>query len=63
LDELPNEESGSYETLGGMLMTEMGRIPNAGDVVSWADWNFEVMDMDGYRVDKVLASRTQNSTS
>jgi len=62
LDELPNEDSGSYETLGGMLMTEMGRIPNTGDAVNWNGWRFEVVDMDGYRVDKVLTSRAQDIT-
>lgn len=62
LDDLPNEESGSYETLGGMLMTEMGRIPATGDAVSWNGWRFEVVDMDGYRVDKVLTSRAQDIT-
>lgn len=62
LDDLPNEESGSYETLGGMLMTEMGRIPATGDAVSWNGWCFEVVDMDGYRVDKVLTSRAQDIT-
>ena len=63
LDNLPNEEQVGYETLGGMLMAEMGRIPKAGDIMSWGDWRFEVVDMDGYRVDKVLASRAPSSTS
>ena len=63
LDNLPNEEEVSYETLGGMLMAEMGHIPNTSDTVFWDDWRFEVMDMDGYRVDKVLASRNPNPTS
>ena len=43
-----------------MLMTEMGRIPNTGDAVNWNGWRFEVVDMDGYRVDKVLTSSTQD---
>lgn len=57
LDDLPNEELSNYETLGGMIMSEFGRIPNTGDVVNWDRWRFEVVDMDGYRVDKVLATR------
>ncbi len=56
LDDLPDEDISGYETLGGMLMAEIKRIPIAGDVVFWKDWRFEVVDMDGYRVDKVLAS-------
>ncbi len=54
LEALPNEAEAGYETLGGMLMAEIGRIPKAGDVTSWEKWRFEVVDMDGYRVDKVL---------
>lgn len=54
LDSLPEEEDSGYETLGGMLMAEISRIPAAGDVITWDGWRFEVMDMDGYRVDKVL---------
>jgi putative hemolysin len=60
LDNLPNEEEVSYETLGGMLMSEMGHIPNASDVIFWGDWRLEVVDMDGHRVDKVLTSRAPN---
>ena len=60
LDNLPNQEEGNYETLGGMFMAGIGRIPNAGDTIIWNSWRFEVVDMDGYRVDKVLASRSQN---
>jgi len=56
LEDLPDEENSGYETLGGMLMAEINRIPVAGDVVFWEDWRFEVVDMDGYRVDKVLVS-------
>jgi len=38
-------------------MSEVGRIPATGDVIIWDGWQFEVVDMDGYRVDKVLTSR------
>jgi putative hemolysin len=57
LDSLPGEKELSFETLGGMLMAEIGRIPRPGDVIPWSGWRFEVLDMDGYRVDKVLASQ------
>lgn len=57
LDDLPNEADNSYETLGGMVMSEVGRIPTTGDVINWDGWQFEVVDMDGYRVDKVLTTR------
>jgi putative hemolysin len=54
LDVLPGEEDGAYETLGGLIMSQLGKIPDAGDEFDWGDYRFEVVDMDGYRVDKVL---------
>lgn len=62
LDKLPEEEEGIYETLGGMLMAQLGRIPSTGDRFTWGDLSFEVMDMDGYRVDKVLVTFEPSST-
>ena len=63
VSDLPNEEHAGYETLGGMLMAEIGHIPHAGEHILWDGWRFEVMDMDGYRVDKVLVSRSQEAVS
>jgi len=40
--------------LGGFLMAQLERVPAAGDTFEWHDFRFEVMDMDGHRVDKVL---------
>jgi putative hemolysin len=51
---LPGE--GNYETLGGFIMTELGRIPALGDHFEWTRFRFEVIDMDDLRVDKVLVS-------
>ncbi|GAB4503030.1 MAG: hemolysin family protein [Anaerolineales bacterium] len=51
---LPNEDD--YETLGGFVMTSLGRIPNAADQFEWQGLRFEVVDMDGRRVDKVLVT-------
>jgi putative hemolysin len=56
LKELPDEEQGDYETLSGLLMAQLGRIPITGDIYEWEQLKFEVVDMDGYRVDKVLVS-------
>jgi putative hemolysin len=53
LERLPREES-EYETLGGLVMTLLGRIPISGDGVEIAGFRLEVVDMDGHRVDKVL---------
>jgi putative hemolysin len=52
--ELPEE--GSYQTLGGFLLLHLGRIPLPTDIVEWEGLRFEVLDMDGNRVDKVLAT-------
>lgn len=51
---LPNEEE--YETLGGFMMMHLSRIPQAADRFEWNGLNFEVVDMDGKRVDKVLVT-------
>jgi putative hemolysin len=52
--ELPGEQRGNYQTLGGFVVMHLGRIPNAADYFEWGGYRFEVMDMDGNRVDKVL---------
>ena len=57
LKELPEEDRGRYNTLAGMIMLLLGRLPRPADVVEWSGWRFEVVDLDGKRVDKVLVSR------
>ena len=59
--ELPEEDRGRYNTLAGMIMLLLGRLPLTTDSVVWDGWRFEVVDMDGKRVDKVLASRFAES--
>jgi putative hemolysin len=54
---LPEEETGSYRTLGGLVMLRVGRVPVTGDAFEAEGHRFEVVDMDGRRVDKVLVSR------
>ncbi|MEY2690566.1 MAG: hypothetical protein RL375_4766 [Pseudomonadota bacterium] len=56
LKELPDEDRGRYNTLAGMIMLLLGRLPQTTDIVEWGQWRFEVVDLDGKRVDKVLAS-------
>ena len=57
LKAVPEEELGRYNTLSGMMMLLLQRLPKTGDVVEWEGWKLEVADMDGRRIDKVLASR------
>ena len=61
LKELPEEDRGRYNTLAGMIMLLLGRLPHTADTVVWEGWRFEVVDLDGKRVDKVLATPTQES--
>ena len=53
---LPHEADAAYQTLGGFVLTQFGRIPNAGDHFEWSSWRFEVVDMDRRRVDKVMVA-------
>jgi putative hemolysin len=57
VDDLPDE--GDYQTLGGFVISRIGRLPRVGDRVKWAGHKFEVVDMDGNRVDKVLISKVE----
>jgi putative hemolysin len=56
LKELPEQQPADYETINGLLMTVLGRIPHTGDKLELPGVILEVMDMDGNRVDKVLAA-------
>jgi putative hemolysin len=56
LKELPEEDRGRYNTLAGMIMLLLGRLPATADSVEWEGYRFEVVDLDGKRVDKVLVS-------
>jgi putative hemolysin len=55
--ELPGENAGIYNTLGGFAMLELGRIPQVADRFEWGELRFEVVDMDRNRVDRVLITR------
>ncbi len=56
---LPEEEFGNYHTLGGLVLTLLGHVPKASEIVRFAHVQLEVMDMDGNRVDKVLVTRIE----
>jgi putative hemolysin len=59
LNELPHETE--YETLSGFIMTSLGRLPQTADHFEWNNLRFEVVDMDGRRVDKVLVTAKQKT--
>ena len=48
-----------YQTFAGFLLQEFGEIPNVGEKITAAGWQFEIVDLDGRRIDKALASRVE----
>lgn len=54
IEELPEEESSNYQTLAGFIITYIGKIPATGEKFVWNGLSFEIVDMDGYHIDKVL---------
>ena len=58
---IPGEERGAFQTLSGFVMSQLGRIPKTGAKFSHGNFTFEVVDMDGRRVDRVLVSPKQRA--
>lgn len=54
---LPEEDRGRYNTVAGLLMSVSGHLPAAGERIECGDWLFEVVQLDGKRIDKVLAAQ------
>ncbi len=63
LKSVPEEEKARYNTLAGMLMLLLARLPHTGDHIDWGGWRFEIVDMDGKRIDKVLVSRETHAAA
>ena len=61
--EWPEALTGGFHTLGGFAMHRLGRIPRAGERFACEGLQFEIVDMDGNRVDKLLVNREQASDS
>ncbi len=59
LHDMPGEEHAAYQTLSGFVMSELGRIPKTGAKFAYEGYEFEVVDMDGRRVDRVLVTRIE----
>lgn len=62
-DSLPGEKRDAYQTLGGFVFTQMGRVPSVSDCFEWNDLRFEVVDMDGKRIDKLLVTKAQKNAA
>jgi putative hemolysin len=54
LEDTPADERGSYRSVGGFVMARLGHVPSVGDAIEWAGFRFEVLDMDGKRIDRIL---------
>ena len=54
-----SEEEYGFDTLAGCILQELERIPQTGDTLTWRGFHFEVIDMDGHRIDKVLVKPSQ----
>lgn len=54
----PDEASGAYHTVAGLILYQLGAIPKPGEYIEWADFRIEVIDMDGNRIDRLLVGRT-----
>ncbi|HEX9786459.1 MAG TPA: hemolysin family protein [Candidatus Binatia bacterium] len=61
LENVPGEKRDTFQTLGGFLFTQMGRLPSVSEYYEWNHLRFEIVDMDGKRIDKVLVSPVQKS--
>jgi putative hemolysin len=59
---LPGEEEGAFETLAGFVLSVLDRVPRTGEYFHYHGYRFEVVDMDGLRVDRVLVSRADGET-
>jgi putative hemolysin len=62
IKELPEEGKGRYNTVAGLLQSVSGRLLKTAEHVECAGWRFEVLDLDGKRIDKVLASSLPESS-
>lgn len=55
LRDLPDEDRGRYNTVAGLVLSVCGHLPATGERVEASGWSFEVIDLDGRRIDKLLA--------
>jgi putative hemolysin len=63
VETLPGEKRDAYQTLGGFVFTQMGRVPSVAESFEWHGLRFEIVDMDGKRIDKVLVNTAQTDAA
>ena len=55
--ELPDEDRGRYNTVAGLLQSVSGHLPSIGERIACAGWQFEIIDLDGKRIDKLMVTQ------
>ena len=63
IKQLPDEDKGRYNTVGGLLMSVSGRLPVVGERIACESWEFEVLALEGRRIDKLLARQMSQEES
>jgi putative hemolysin len=54
IEKLPDENKGNFNTIGGFIMSYTGKVPDTGEIFQWKNLEFEIVDMDGHHIDKIL---------
>ncbi|PKL66161.1 MAG: hypothetical protein CVV28_12260 [Methanobacteriales archaeon HGW-Methanobacteriales-1] len=54
IEKLPDENEGNFNTIGGFIMSYTGKVPDTGEIFQWENIEFEIVDMDGHHIDKIL---------
>lgn len=54
IEKLPDENKGNFNTIGGFIMSYTGKVPVTGEIFQWENLEFEIVDMDGHHIDKIL---------
>ncbi len=54
IEKLPDENNGNFNTIGGFIMSYTGKVPDTGEIFQWENLEFEIVDMDGHHIDKIL---------
>ena len=62
VEQFPEEDTADFQTLSGFIMNQLGHIPKVGQTFVWEQFKFEVLDMDGFRVDRVLVTDLSKKT-
>lgn len=59
IEELGDEKKGNYTTIAGFILSFLNKIPETGEKFSWENFDFEIVDMDGHHIDKVLVRKSK----